>query len=492
MVKDFFEQTHKEKQETSVLNTDKFDKRRFNLIYEMSKSIQELEKEAEFPLCKELLGDIWAGLFKVQPKIKEVVEGHLLLNHRIMEQIMREEAFLDYRNTTMLDDMSSAIGTLNFGKQTIKWIKEQARKNEQIREQLEQIQQLTEQRNQQVDRMNKNNEKISEDKISEYKHQMNEFMSSISEQLFADVNSSKSFSRAIQIAIKNTIDTKKNIESLIGGIQSGTASAELKKIPLRDKIQLAEILSDDKDLKEIAKWAGKFKRIARNKQKVKTKEGTHQSGIEMGNDLERVLPNELLLLSDNRTRNDFLKRYAEGRLIQYEQKGRESLGEGSIIVCLDQSGSMEYDQLENISKAFTLSLISIARRQKRNFVYIPFDSSVGNVKTYVKGKIKAKEMIELARGFLGGGTDFEHPLKEAIKYIKKDTYKDADIILITDGEAYVSDDFLKEFRREKNKKKFHVLSLTLTSNIHTLEEFSDRVIQIENFDDKGAYEAFEI
>src|SRR5699024_10502622 len=109
---------------------------------------------------------------------------------------------------------------------------------------------------------------------------------------------------------------------------AGDADAEFKNTPLRDKIELAEVLSNDSKVKDIAKWAGRFKKIARTKQKMKHKDSTEQSGIEIGNDIERVLPNELLLLSDSRTRSDFLKRYAEGELMPYDTKGRETLGEG--------------------------------------------------------------------------------------------------------------------------------------------------------------------
>lgn len=46
MFKSFLRKRNKE---TSVLNTDAFDKRRFEQIYDMSKGLQEIEKAEEIP-----------------------------------------------------------------------------------------------------------------------------------------------------------------------------------------------------------------------------------------------------------------------------------------------------------------------------------------------------------------------------------------------------------------------------------------------------------
>mgnify|MGYP001385376198 CR=1 FL=1 len=225
---------------------------------------------------------------------------------------------------------------------------------------------------------------------------------------------------------------------------------------------------------------------------MKHKESTEQSGIEQGNNIERVLPSELVQYINPVTKNDFLKRYAEGQLMQYEQKGKQSLGQGSIVLCLDQSGSMR--RLETKSKGFALALMAIAKKQRRNFAYIPFDSRVGNVMQFSKGRIKPNEMLKIAREFMDGGTDFKDPLQESLKIIKKDKFKDADIVFVTDGQDVLSDEFINTFNETKEKEKFNVLSLVIgnSSDVETTSKFSERVIQITDFDDEGAFEAFEI
>ena len=80
-------------------------------------------------------------------------------------------------------------------------------------------------------------------------------------------------------------------------------------------------------MKEIADWAGRFKRIARNKQKPKKSDSIERSGVTLGNDVERLLPMELGLYIHPITKKDFLRRFVEGQTMQYEQKGKEILGE---------------------------------------------------------------------------------------------------------------------------------------------------------------------
>lgn len=324
-------------------------------------------------------------------------------------------------------------------------------------------------------------QKELEQALADLSKQMNESLT----------NERESFSQSLEFAVQETKEIKKNMESLFGGSRAGKHNGELQKMPLRDKINLAEILSNDPKIKDVAKWAGRYNEIARTKQKMKYKQSTEQSGVEVGNDLERLLPSELLQYANPKTKKEFLRRFLEKETLQYEQKGKQTLGQGSIILCLDQSGSM--NTLETQSKGFALALMSIAKKQKRNFAYIPFSNRVGEVKEFSKGKIKAKEMIALAINFLNGGTNFTKPLRKSLDIIKKDKFKDGDIIFVTDGEAPVSNSFLDDFLEIKAKERFHVLSLLIGSKeTSVVKRFSDRVILISDFNDEGSFEAFEI
>ncbi|PID14825.1 MULTISPECIES: VWA domain-containing protein [unclassified Sporosarcina] len=469
----------------SVLNTDTFDKRRFKEIYKMSQGLQKLSLDGELPTIEPLLGDIWASLYKMKPELSEgKIPDDLQVNKSFMEKIMNDESFENYRNFTRLDDLSSAIGTVKFGEKTNKWLIKQKEQDEDLRKQMQEIQAMQRQLQKQEQQNGAGNgsEKLQED--------LKEAMSDLGDQLQQTLqNNSHSFSQAMAQAMQETKQTKDSLKSLLGGTGAGSGDAELKKVPLRDQISLAEKIASNKQMKEIADWAGRFKQIARKKQKSKHSDSMERSGVTLGNDIERLLPMELGLYTHPITRNDFLRRFVEGQTMMYEQKGQEVLGKGPIVLCLDQSGSMH--KLDSQSKGFTLALMSIARKQRRDFCLILFSTRTQIFK-YERGKIKSSDMINLAQTFLGRGTDFALPLNRAMAVINESRFKQADIIFVTDGEDRVKDSFLEAFNKKKRERESNVLSLVIGSSTKTVEQFSNKVVYIKNFDDAGSFTAFEI
>jgi len=469
----------------SVLNTDTFDKRRFKEIYNMSQGLQKLSLDGELPTFEPLLGDIWASLYKMKPElIEEGIPDDLQVNKSFMEKIMNDDSFENYRNITRLDDLSSAIGTVKFGEKTNEWLIEQKQRDEGLQKQMQKIQAM---KSQIQKREQQNGAGNGSEELQEV---LKEAMSDLGDQLQQTLqNNSNSFSQAMAQAMQETKQTKDSLKSLLGDTSAGSGDAELKKVPLRDQITLAEKIASNKQMKEIADWAGRFKQITRKKQKSKHSDSMERSGVTLGNDIEKLLPMELGLYTHPITKNDFLRRFVEGQTIQYEQKGHEVLGKGPIILCLDQSGSMH--KLDTQSKGFTLALMSIARKQRRDFCLILFSTRTKIFK-YERGKIKSSDMINLAQTFLGGGTDFALPLDRAMNVINESRFKQADVVFVTDGEDRVKDSFLEVFNEMKREKKFNVLSLTIGSSTKTVNQFSDKVVQVKDFDDMESFTAFEI
>lgn len=469
----------------SVLNTDTFDKRRFKEIYNMSQGLQKLSVDGELPMFEPLLGDIWASLYKMKPELsEEEIPDDLQINKSFMGKIMNDDSFENYRRFTRLDDLSSAIGTVKFGEKTNEWLIEQKERDEGLQKQMQEIQAMQRQlqKQDQQNEAGNGSEELQED--------LKEAMSDLGDQLQQTLqNNSHSFSQAMEQAMQDTKQTKDSLKSLLGGTSAGSGDTELKKIPLRDQISLAEKIASNKQMKEIADWAGRFKQVARKKQKSKHSDSMERSGVTLGNDIERLLPMELGLYTHPITKNDFLRRFVEGQTMMYEQKGQEVLGKGPIVLCLDQSGSMH--KLDTQSKGFTLALMSIARKQRRDFCLILFSTRTKIFK-YERGKIKSSDMINLAQTFLGGGTDFALPLDRAMKVINESRFKQADLVFVTDGEDRLKDSFLKAFNKKKKDKDFKVLSLVIGSSTNTVAQFSDKVVQVKDFNDAGSFTVFEI
>lgn len=449
----------------SVLNTDSYDRRRFGQLLEMSEKLRKVNKEGSslFPTFQPLMGDMWACLFKMKPELLEEVPEGLEMNHQLMERVMSDEGYQEFREFTRLDDLAAALGTTKYSETVLGWVKEQAQRDQELAEALQNLMNGEQGASQQA-----------------------------ADALSAALNQQgNSLSRMLSQATQEAIEAKENVKSLLGGIKAGSGDSDLKKIPLKDQLILAEKLSHDKKLKEIATWAGRMKVIANRKQRSKHKEAINRNGVRQGNAVEQLLPMELGTYASQITKMDFLRRYVEGQTLQYETKGPEQLGKGPIILCLDQSGSMSGQ--DTISKGFALALMSIARKQKRDFAWIPFSSNAAAPLIYERGKITVQDMIQLATIFLGGGTSFEPPLRVASQVIQQSRFNQADIVFVTDGESHVSERFLQSWNVLKDKKGFAVLSLLLgRESVQGVEGFSDRIVRASSFEDESVYQAFEI
>jgi len=62
---------------------------------------------------------------------------------------------------------------------------------------------------------------------------------------------------------------------------------------------------------------------------------------------------------------DFIRRFAEGQTMMFDKKGKDTLGKGANYFSLDQSSSMR--KLDTQSKGFALAMMSIAKKQKKEF-----------------------------------------------------------------------------------------------------------------------------
>jgi len=159
-------------------------------------------------------------------------------------------------------------------------------------------------------------------------------------------------------------DSKDKMEKLISGMGQGNGKSEIEKVPVKEQFELAEMLQKNPNLKEIADWAGRFKQIAHAKQKHLHHESIERSGVTIGNEVDCLLPMELSNLAISQAKADFIRRFAEGQTMIHDKKGKDTLGKGPIILCLDQSGSMKKLDTQQ-SKGFALALMAIARKQKK-------------------------------------------------------------------------------------------------------------------------------
>jgi len=219
--------------------------------------------------------------------------------------------------------------------------------------------------------------------------------------------------------------------------------------------------------------------------------------IEQGSTLEHLLPNELVTLHHPVLHKDFQRRLLDRELLQYSLRGVEEKGKGPMVVCLDGSSSMAGEK-ELWSKAVTLTLLDIARRQRRPFHSICFSSAetplqVLDLNTRNQYGVDTDRAIDLAEYFPGGGTDFETPLNAAVERLEKSRYKKGDVVFITDGECQVSQEWAERFRQDKEKLGFSLFSILIDvgpSSLGGVKEFSDRITTIKQLTTEGTRDIF--
>ena len=245
--------------------------------------------------------------------------------------------------------------------------------------------------------------------------------------------------------------------------------------------QFAKLLEQDESLRELAELLGKqsrakstFEKELRDKVVIKTEWHPQPayrgqiSGLAYSNDIASVLPSELALLENPRTRKLFELKFAQKQLLSFKFESRVSEEKseteqeeisvekkepkGLIIVCVDTSGSM-HGTPENIAKTVTFSLSKIAIEEERKCYLISFSTGI---KTLDLSSFSEGKPIEKLVGFLkmsfNGGTDANPALSHAVKMLSQNDWKNADVLMISDFVmGNLGDDLVKSIEAEKEK-----------------------------------------
>ncbi len=495
----------------SVLNTDRFDCRKYGELRSISTKMQEVEEEGTktLPSFPHLLGDTWAGLFKLEPSLTaEEVKNEVRPHRAVLEQVLNNSEFQGLRAYTKLDELASALGAVQMGAQLTKLINEQEdvlKKMLEASEKQDEAEHFQAQADAQKDAAAmaqdeekkqelQNTAKSNQQKAARRKKQAKKINQQAAQLLEYYLDSEAGKEQLEKVVMRASAETQgqtKAANNLISGLGWGSEPGDPQKMSVRERIELAETIQGNLNLRKVADLAGRMKRIAHKKQKSKTNQSVVNTSIAHGKDPSKLLPAEVANLRRPQTRQDFLMRFSEGKALQYAPSGKEKLGKGPIVVCLDTSSSMR--SLDPEAKAVAIALAAAARKQNRAFALINFASS-HEIRTWKFEKpknIQPKDIIEMAQFFFDGGTDFNSPLKKAIKVMEESRFKKGDIIFITDGRCTVTEATLKTISKEKKKEDFSIISIQLNSNagVRSLETFSDQIIQAQTLFESQAMDA---
>lgn len=108
-------------------------------------------------------------------------------------------------------------------------------------------------------------------------------------------------------------------------------------------------------------------------------------------------------------------------------------------------------------------------------------SSSCRVDIFRPGEYSLEDKLTAAETFLGGGTNFERPIREAIHLMESEGFEMADVVFITDGECELSDACRQELQSAQATYHFTATGVLLDEGHagmgFSLESFCQNVHQ---------------
>lgn len=482
-------------------------------IVDQSPVMQQTLEEGEelLPTFKYLHQDIFLSLYKYKAKVLPETEMHIStrMNRGIISNLINTPEYISLRQTCRMDQFNAALGTEIIGREAIEILKEAIEKIKDLEKKKEAMDRLIEEE----EKMDALMEEIGDidELIEDAKRAGN---SSYTAQLEAErqakeeaVATLKAMANKIaeecdelieddELVSEITTVMGKTLDSTSQEVQEvsalceawGIGGGDTCHVAFQNKKDAVEKIRRSPKLNKLTDLVGRFKESAITEQKKKAKHGAVEiKSVTVGDKIEDTLPSDRMNLCNEVTKKDFYRRMTGHQLMTYSKEAHKQKNKGPIIVCVDTSGSMSGDR-EIWSKALTVGVLEVAQMQKRDFACIVYSDYADEPIVIKKDEIAPQKIIDCAEVFHSGGTDFQSPLSKALELIKDSAFKDSDILFISDGDCYVSDNFLREFKRIKEEKEFKTIGVLVNMgrghcSDSSLKEFCDSITLVSDIAD---------
>jgi len=391
-----------------VVNVDALDRSVLGGLRE-TPALIELATAAEAVVTQPaaLIQDLSATFWKENPVLNADSDSRVALNRIAVEAIMRHPDTAELREMTVYDSFATAMAVQAIGEKALAVI-------EQFEEPDPEPPQNSDPGEEEAQTGNGQPDGTTGDSAAAQRRQRQ-----------AEV----AMSQAIRSAVSGELEERK--EERAAAAAWGIEPGELQRMDFAERAELAKSVQRS-HLASYIPLIGRFRMTARSNMAKKVEFGRDELyNVTLTGDLAEVLPSELSNLADPDLEWDFLIRLAEGRLLSKKWRGKQRAGDGPIIALLDTSGSMRGDR-EAWSKAFILSLMEVAEKDRRLFSTLVFASSKNCLQ--VDGT-SIQSRMEVGEAFFGGGTDFDVPFGKAIDMLNHSGREKSDFVIITDGEC---------------------------------------------------------
>lgn len=277
--------------------------------------------------------------------------------------------------------------------------------------------------------------------------------------------------------------------SHLAGTEVGTGVA---LNDLEQKRKLAKKLQTNPGLKELARRLGALRQAWADRKRSRRAQSSYSDivGAKFSDAVTQAFPAEIALAASPKGRALFALKYSQKTLLtkDYEAKIKE-LDKGPVIMYIDISGSMSGES-ELWSKAITYVVAEECLKQKRATHIHLFDTVVQKSIYLDSTRTDNEKLLNFVMTWTTrGGTSFCAVIDHALN--KVNTVEKADILMITDGNAEVSDPFIRRLRAFKDTHGVQWSSFCIGKKAKVLKEFSDFVHTVDVTDDPGSAELFQ-
>lgn len=516
--------------ETQVVDHDKFDTASYD---EMSKLSKELAKSIAggtklHQPFKEMGKDIFNALYKynVDTHDPNTLKSTHRLNHELISRAMDTEQYQKLREHTKMDKVNSAMASVIISEHLKTLLKDefademkQAQTMQEVQKRLEQALREGQSHQAVIETLEQNGQQVPADirqKLQKAINDANRYKQLLQQQQQAQQQATAGKMSNVRSAMRSALTEAEKQVSAIDGFGWGTGSGSIQKLNIEERLEIAKKMKEQDRLRAIAALLGKMKRIAFHAQKNKVhtaKDEIHD--ITLGGEISLLIPSEAMKLVAPELELAIERDILEKQALQYQLEGKEKQGKGAVVCCIDISGSIGEEE-DIWQKAVALALLDIAHTQKRDFACILYSGEVDRIVVIPHNDPQTiNKVIEIGETYTGGGTNFMDPLTVALSMITyrgstgsefeaqeaedtgyeslpstklKADFSKADIVFITDGQAYVSDEWANQFNELRKNNNVKVHSMLINATDGTVRKFSDSVIHISDLISNHAFD----
>jgi uncharacterized protein with von Willebrand factor type A (vWA) domain len=497
---------------TGAVVSDRFDEMAWRDTYDQARALRTLAEELNerYDYTTDLLADVFLGAYKAAPQVRDRAEmdPSRAVNHQVISTMVNSPEFTELRRETAGDAYAAAMAVLSQG-EGLRAMLERAKDAHDAAQQQAQAQQAAAEAAQQVS-----------DALAAAGEQVDDEGTVPDEQAAAVAEAIEAAQAADAAAAAAAQTTEQALAGAQAGIRAaarqamneatenareeaalmrswGIGPGQLERMDFDTRARLAQRLRSGR-LGRFAELIGRFRQMALGERARRVEHAPGELvGITLGDDLGRVIPSELSQLGVPALRPVFAAKYAEARLMLYDSIGEQFTGQGAIIACVDCSSSM-HGQREAWAKACALALLDQARAAKRDFVGILFSSAsqLGTFRFPADQAYDIATVIEFAEAFFNGGTDFEAPLSAATELLDAEFNTAGrargDIVLITDGNCDVHEDWMRQWNETKAALDFRTFGISIgdrgraTAPGSVLDALCDNLRSLDDMTDTDA------